>query len=120
MNIYTLAALWMMLSLHKGERGRYEVRFAKRCDDILEALTSWPSRGMIPLRELRSVTGKLSWIAGIIPRLRWAEAIFYAVVADGENDLREGKEADRATTCDKYRREKPHLIAVKRLGSSLA
>ena len=61
---------------------------------------------MIPLRELRSVTGKLSWIAGIITRLRRAVAIFYAVVVDGENDLREGKEADRVATRDKDRREK--------------
>eukprot|EP00435_Cladocopium_sp_Y103_P072900 s399_g41.t1 len=136
MNIYTLSALGMMLSLQKGERGRHvvwigttielgtdEVRFGvpkKMCDDILEALTTWPSRGMIPLRELRSTTGKLSWVAGIIPRLRWAVSVFYAVLADGEADLRQDKEVERAASRDKDRREKPHLIAVKRMGSTVA
>ena len=134
-NLYTLSALGMMLSLGKGERGRHvvwigttielgrdEVRFGvpkKMCDEILEALSHWPKKGMIPLKELRTTTGKLSWVAGIIPRMRWTVSAFYAVLADAEADLREGKEAERAAQRDRDRREKPQLVAVKRLGSAL-
>eukprot|EP00435_Cladocopium_sp_Y103_P032890 s2894_g8.t1 len=135
MHIYTLSALGMMLSLHKGERGRHvvwigttielsvdEVRFGvpkKMCEEILSALVTWPSRGMIPLKELRSTTGKLSWIAGILPRMRWTVSIFYAVIADCESDLLEDKEPARAASRSGDRREKPQLVAVKRLGAAL-
>ena len=74
---------------------------------------------MISLKELRASTGKLSWISGIIPRLRWATSVFYAVLSDGEHDLKLNKEAERAAAREGDHREKPHLIAVKRLGSTL-
>ena len=75
---------------------------------------------MISLKELRASTGKLSWISGIIPRLRWATSVFYAVLSDGEHDLKLNKEAERAAAREgDHSREKPHLIAVKRPGSTL-
>ena len=134
MNLYTLGSLGMMLSLGKGERGRQvvwsgtsielfhdEVRFGvprKMCDEILEALSEWPSKGMISLEELRTTTGRLSWLAGIIPRLRWAVSVFYAALANGEHHLRSVVESEAASG-ERGLREKPHFIAVKKLGATL-
>eukprot|EP00435_Cladocopium_sp_Y103_P012061 s4633_g3.t1 len=109
MAIYTLSAVGMMLSLKKGERGRRVVWIGtsielqddlvcfgvpeKMCSEVLQALEAWPSRGQIPLRDLRSITGKLSWIAGIIPRMRWGVSTFYAVLSDAEKDLVANKDS---------------------------
>ena len=51
---------------------------------------------MIPFRELRAVTGKLSWVAGTIPRMRWVVSIMYAVVASVDKDAKSGVEVQRA------------------------
>lgn len=46
--------------------------------------------------------GKLSWLAGILPRTRWAVSIFYCTLADAEREAvegvgRSGQQRDRAT-----------------------
>lgn len=70
---------------------------------------------MIGLRELRSTTGRLSWMAGILPRTRWAVTIMYAVVAAAEKDAQSGAEAERAAKRAKDQRLKENLVAVMRL-----
>ena len=102
MVIHTLAAMGMMLSLEKGERGTRltwigttielredHVNFGiveKMVKEVLEEITSWPRRGMVPCRTLQSVTGKLSWISGILPRTRWCTSVFYRVLAAAEQE----------------------------------
>jgi hypothetical protein len=36
------------------------------------------------MAELRTVTGKLSWLSGILPRTKWILRVFYAVMTDRE------------------------------------
>ena len=133
--LYTLAAFGVQTSLKKGERGRrvqwigammevwhHQVTLAlprKLKDDLIEVMTEWLTKGMIPLKELRVVTGRLSWAAGVVPRMRWIASSFYAVIAAVEADERLGIEADRAKKRDKDRREKTGLVHVKRLGAAL-
>ena len=52
--------------------------------------------GMLALQALRSATGKLAWVLGILVRIRWAVAILYAVVADVTRDGAAGREVVRA------------------------
>ena len=54
---------------------------------------------------------------GVIPRMRWAVTVMYAVLADAERDEKEGKEERRAEKRDDKRRKKG-LVAVKRLGAT--
>ena len=62
---------------------------------------------------LRATTGRLSWIAGIVPRVRWAVTVLYAVVASAEADALSGAEARRAQgRADS--RAKDWLVPVKR------
>ena len=133
--LYTLAAFGVQTSLKKGERGRrvqwigammevwhHQVTLAlprKLKDDLTEVMTEWLTKGMIPLKELRVVTGRLSWAAGVVPRMRWIASSFYAVIAAVEADEKQGIEADRAKKRDKDRREKTGLVHVKRLGAAL-
>ena len=135
MVLYTLLAFGMMLSLGKGERGARvtwigtsikvtsnEVKFGiptKMCEEVLEKLEAWPSKGMVPLKELRSITGKLSWMAGIVFRLRWAVSVFYAVITDVQHDLIERTEEQRAKKRRGDQRKKPQLVHVRRFGSVL-
>ena len=59
----------------------------KLVDDLLEKLRG---KGMIPLRELRSTTGKLRWAAKIY--LMGGGNLLWCVVADAERELKEGIE----------------------------
>ena len=132
--LYMCGSFGVRLSFKKGLRGssivwigiRFEICLAKRAmfltvpkkvmEEITEVLRSWEGQGMIPLRELRSVTGRLSWIAGILPRTRWCTSIMYAVIADC---LRQQK-AEMTTTAKALSRRrddrpKHNLVHVKRV-----
>ena len=138
--LYTAAAFGIQISLHKGEKGsrvqwiacsieifedkkKHEEAelvlgvFAQMITQVSEALKSWSSnKGMISLKEVKSVTGKLSWIAGVLPRMRWAVSVLYAVVSEVERDQRDGTEEQRASKREDTR-PKVGLIPVKRLGN---
>ena len=128
--LYTARALGINLAWHKGSRGSqltwigvmFEVMQAeaevkltvpkKMMEEIRSSLESWESKGMISLREVQQVTGRLSWVAGILPRTRWAVSIMYAVIADvkrAEEDERR-RASQRSDT-----RPKHGLVSVKRL-----
>ena len=135
MVLHTLASMGMMLSLDKGERGTRltwigttielredHVEFGipeKMVKEVLQEITGWPKRGMVPCRTLRSITGKLSWIAGILPRTRWCTSVFYRVLAAAEQEALSGQESQRAMSREDQR-DKSGLVAVKRLGAALA
>ena len=134
MVLYTLQAFGMMLSLGKGERGSRvtwigtvieisedTMQFSipeKMVTEVLKEIKTWPSKGMVSLKSVRTITGKLSWIAGILPRLRWVPSTFYGVMADVEKDQREGKESERASRRQDSR-SKEGLVPVKRFGAAL-
>ena len=127
MLLYTSKVLGLNLSFEKGTRGTRITWIGvtlevdqeakeiileipkKLVEDLLEKLKGW--KGLIPLKDLRSTAFKLSWAAGIFPRLRWAVSICDGVVADGE----EGTEETSAAKCSEDSRPKPGLIAAKRL-----
>ena len=90
----------------------------KMADEILETLKGWLSKGMVSHRELRSTTGRLSWVAGILPRLRWAVSVLFAVLQDAEEDERTGAEDERAQK-RQDNRPKYGLVAVKRFGATV-
>ena len=132
MLLYTAAAMGVNLAYHKGERGlrlcwigvQLELVLSsamllltvpdKVIKELLAKLAAWKGKGMIAFRDLRATTGKLSWMAGIIPRIRWVVSIMYAVVASVESDIKTGVEKARASArTDK--RIKEGLVAVKNI-----
>ena len=130
----------MQIALSKGERGQQaqwigvkmlmqwpanpmdgSVTYAapkKMAEEILATLRQWLAKGMVSHRELRSTTGRLSWVAGIVPRLRWAVSVLFAVLRDAEEDDRSGAEEQRAAKRQDTR-PKFGLVAVKRFGATL-
>ena len=132
MLLYTAKAFGINLAFHKGERGlqltwvgvRIEVRPEdevvtlvipdKMIKELRDKLKSWHGKGMIGLREVRQVTGRLSWLAGILPRCRWCVTILYSVMASVEHDRRTGEEARRAEK-RADNRPKEGLVPVKRM-----
>lgn len=120
------------MAFHKGERGlrttwigiQFELSPEeqalfltipkKMIEEIKAAMGEWKTKGMIALKELRSITGKVSWLAGALGRWRWTANIMYAVIADQLKDIKENKEHDRAKG-RKDSREKPRLVAVSRV-----
>ena len=88
MILYTISALGINLAWRKGKRGvmatwigvQFEIKLAesvivltlpmKVMNELKGMLEGWTSRGMIPLKELRSTTGRLSWVSGILTRSR--------------------------------------------------
>lgn len=134
LGLYTMKAFGVQIALNKGERGQQvqwigvkmllqwpesplkgSITYAapkKMMDELLETLMGWMHR------ELRSTTWRLSWVAGILPRLRWAVSVFFAVLRDAEEDERTGLEEERAQN-RKDRRPKYGLVAVKRFGATL-
>ena len=72
---------------------------------------------MAPLADLRSVTGKPSWLSRVLPRARWILRVFYAVLTSCEKEIRSGQEAKRREkTADT--RNKDGLFVTKRLESA--
>lgn len=93
MLLHTCAALGFKVALKKGERSTQVqwigVRFSlvqdnlivgvleKFMKEVLQVLKSWAGRGMAPVKELRRLAGKLSWMSGILTRTRWVVSVFY-------------------------------------------
>ena len=133
--LYTLGAFGINVSLAKGERGRrlkwigvtYDLDYPnmvilgipqKMVEEIKMLLEAILGRGMIGARELRSFVGKLSWMAGIIPRMRWIVNVGYATLMAVLEDSKE-KEAERALSRQGDKRVKVKLVPLKRLGPAL-
>ena len=104
----TMAALGFKVALEKGERANavtwIGVRLAileqqflavtlpeKFMEDLINLVSSW-NEGMAPVKELRKAAGKLSWLAGILPRARWLVRVFYGALHGHEKDVMSGKE----------------------------
>jgi hypothetical protein len=132
--LYVLAAFGVQVAMEKGERGcrvqwigtTFEIQQhqviigtpKKMLEEVRETLSSWVGKGMIPTKELRSFLGKLSWIAGIVPRLLWTVTSLYAVLTKAlKEDETEEERAQRRPNKD--RRPKIGLVAGKRLGTAL-
>ena len=81
--------------------------------EVKSTLDSWSGKGMIPTKEFRSFLGKLEWVAGIIPRLRWTVSSMYAVLTNVLHQ--EDKEVERAKQRTGDKRPKLGLVATKRL-----
>ena len=129
--LYTLYAFGVNVAYGKGERGLrvtwigvvFELDLArevmrltiskKMANELHRKLKDWVGVGMIGLKELRATTGRLSWMAGILPRTRWAVSMLYAVVASAEKDAASGAEESRAAK-RKDQRPKPDMVAVSR------
>ena len=135
MVLYTLGAFGINVSLAKGERGRrlkwigvtYDLDYPnllvlgipqKMIDEIKALVESVMGRGMIGARELRSFVGKLSWMAGVIPRMRWIVNVGYATLASVLEDSKE-REAERAMARKEDKRVKVKLVPLKRMGPAL-
>ena len=130
MILTTLFALGLKVSLHKGMRSAQVqwvgVRFTltedsivlglpdKLLKDFIEVLKAWENKGMAPIKELRQVAGRTSWVSGIMPRTRWVVAVFYKVLHDRLRDIASGKEEERRQA-RKDQRGKEGLFPVKQL-----
>eukprot|EP00435_Cladocopium_sp_Y103_P021609 s565_g5.t1 len=128
--LYMCGALGVRLQFRKGFRGsdavwigtKIELKLAeevvvlsippKMMNEVRSILESWNKKGMVPLRDVRSVTGKLSWICGIIVRARWCVNILYAVISHTMADAK--LESMRAQKRDDTR-PKPNMVAVSRM-----
>ena len=130
--LYVLAAFEVQVAMGKGERGRrvqwigttFEIHTHEvvigtpqtMVQEVKETLANWTGKGMVPTRELRAF-GKLSWIAGIVPRLRWTVTALYAVLTKVLQE--EDQEEERAKKRAKDQRPKVGLVAVKRMDTAL-
>ena len=84
----------------------------KMMNEVKSILEGWNNKGMVPLREVRAVTGKLAWICGIILSARWCVNILYSVIAQTLADVK--VESERASRREDPR-PKPFMVAVHRL-----
>ena len=81
----------------------------KVVNELLAKMKEWKGKGMIAFRDLRATTGKLSWMAGIVPRMRWCRSCM--PWASVEADMASGTRA--AGRPDK--RPKVGLVPAKRV-----
>ena len=90
------SSLWIGVSIEVDEQNKLIILSPpeKLVTEVTLRLKTWEA--MVSLKSLKSTTGKLSWIAGIIPRCRWAVSILYGVIADHERDVASGAEARRS------------------------
>ena len=105
---------WIGVSIEVDEQNKVIILSPpeKLVSEVTMRLTTWDS--MVGIKSLKSTTGKLSWIAGIIPCCRWAVSILYGVIANHERDVASGVEARRAASREDTR-DKSGLIPAKRM-----
>ena len=70
----------------------------KLVEEVKTTMEGWGS--VISLRELRAVTGRLSWLAGVLTKTRCAVSIMDAVIASAERakDARDSQQKVDAVT----------------------
>ena len=129
--LLTLGALGIRLAWHKGSRGsrivwigvQFTLRWREGVLDneipdklrreLLEKLIKWASGGLVPLGELRTFAGKLTWAAGIYKRARWAVSVVYGAITAHEAEVKAGEEAARREK-RQDKRIKDNLVPVRR------
>ena len=128
--LYTLKAIGLQVSLNKGQRASsvtwIGVRYTllpnsmlaltlpeKFIRDIMVEMESWDKRGMIPIKDLRRMCGRVSWLAGILPRTRWTVRVLYGALHDRLQEVEQGAEQIRRQNRPDNR-DKSNLIEVKR------
>ena len=89
----------------------------KMVEDICDTLKACDGKGMIPVKDLRTFLGKLAWVAGIVPRLKWTVTALYANLTKVQQE--EQSEYERAQKRTRDQRMKVGLVAVKRMGTTL-
>ena len=132
--LYTLRAIGLQVSLSKGQRASsvtwIGVRYTllpnttlaltlpeKFIRDIMTELESWDKRGMVPIKDLRRLCGRVSWLAGILPRTRWTVRVLYGALHDRQHEVAQGKEQERRQN-RRDTRDKSNLIEVKRFNQA--
>ena len=128
--LYTLKALGLEVSLKKGQRSSSVIWIGvkytllanhnlamtlpeKFMAEVLQELQAWDKRGMIPLGTLRKMCGRISWLAGILPRARWAVRVLYGSLHDRLHEVESGLEAVRAANRED-KRDKSGMIHTSR------
>ena len=128
--LHTMSAIGLRVSLSKGERAAsvqwIGIKFTlsenyllltlpeKFIQEVVDMLKEWKGKGMAPVKQLRSAAGKLSWLAGVLPRARWVVSTFYATLKHHEADVVEGREEVRRQQREDPRK-KEHLFHIRRL-----
>ena len=99
---------------HGVEAGRGNLGLVNPAQDErgAEYFEQLGKEGVVPLRKVRALTGRLSWMCGSITRARWCVNIFYAVIAQTMSEA--NLEPERARKRDDPR-PKPHMVAVHRM-----
>ncbi|CAK0852125.1 unnamed protein product, partial [Prorocentrum cordatum] len=68
---------------------------ASTIEELLALLVRLGNGATISLKVFKQCIGEHSWVAGLLPRIRCAVAILYAVAASAERDFRSGAEGRR-------------------------
>lgn len=105
--LHTMAALGLRVSFKKGKRAgnvqwvgvTFSLINADRVSvglpepfmkETISTLQGWASKGYVALKALRTVAGRMSWVAGVLPRTRWTVAVLYAVLTSEEQESKGG------------------------------
>jgi hypothetical protein len=108
----------VLFQLRVAERSILMTINEKIAKEILAESQELLKKSMVPFKRLRSLAGRLSWAAGVVPRTRWTVNILYAVLRVHAEDLASGTESQRrAHRTDK--RPKDFLIPTKRVELAL-
>ena len=86
---------------------------AKMIQEFLSELKSILEASMAGVRGPMSLAGRLSWISRVLPRLRWAVCLVYAVVSAVDKDMAKGIEEQRRR-CRLDSRDKAALVVAPR------
>ena len=128
--LYTLKALGLNVALKKGQRSSSVVWIGvkytqlankqlaltlpeKFLAEVMGELKAWDKRGMIPIKDLRKMCGRITWLAGILPRARWAVRVLYGSLHDRLHEVEAGLEAARAAQRED-KRDKSNMIHANR------
>ena len=103
--LYTMASTGLRVAFKKGQRAgkvqwvgvTFNLINADRVSvglpesflkETIETLKGWANKGYVALKALRSIAGRMSWVAGVLPRTRWTVSVLYAVLTSEEQETK--------------------------------
>merc|ERR1712093_727891 len=67
----------------------------KTLERLRSEAESMRSQTMVGLARLRTFTGQLCWVSGVLPRIRWVVRVLYAVITHHERESRRRQQQER-------------------------
>ena len=119
-----LQLVWIDVLFVKIEELIVEVTLPRgTVDSLREEAIAIKGQAIVAVSRLKTFTGRLCWVSGVLPRMRWAVRVLYSVLAAHEREVKARGESTRSRdprVRSRAGHTPDHVVHTKRMGLALA